>query len=79
MHGLKEDLAGRKTGFVSEIKVGEDLFPYSLASVIEVVLLDPDTMDLAFRSRSNPEDKLGKIRKWQLGTSAEVMAFQKTG
>ncbi|MCB2183858.1 MAG: hypothetical protein KQH63_17650 [Desulfobulbaceae bacterium] len=73
---LEKTLKNQKLGFVHEVKIGQEIFPYSLPPVIQLVLLDPVEKTVAFRSKSNPDAKFEKSGQWQLGSLGDVIDFE---
>jgi len=68
LHGeLREQLSGKRQGFMMSIPVGESLFPASLPPRLEIVLLDPDEMTVAFRKVSEARGMSRKKGEWNIG------------
>lgn len=64
---LRQQLSGRKQGFVVSIPVGETLFPASLPPRLEIVLLDLDELTVAFRKVSAARGLNQKKGEWNIG------------
>lgn len=64
---LRRELSGRKQGFTVSIPVGESLFPASLPPRLEIVLLDPEDMTVAFRKVSDTRGIIRKKGEWNIG------------
>jgi len=71
LHGeLLNQLTGKEQGYIASIPVGEALFPESLPPRLEIVLLDPEEMTVAFRKVSDARGKIRKKGEWNVGTTA---------
>lgn len=64
---LCRELSGRQQGFTVSIPVGESLFPASLPPRLEIVLLDPEEMTVAFRKVSDARGISRKKGEWNIG------------
>jgi len=64
---LQDQLRGKIQGFAVSIPVGEGLFPESLPPRLEVVLLDPGEMTVAFRKVSDARSVNFKKGEWNVG------------
>lgn len=64
---LRQQLTGRKQGFTVSIPVGESLFPASLPPRLEIVLLDPEEMTVAYRKVSDARGMNHKKGEWNVG------------
>lgn len=64
---LRRELSGRNQGFTVSIPVGEALFPASLPPRLEIVLLDPEEMTVAFRKVSDTRGISRKKGEWNIG------------
>jgi hypothetical protein len=69
---LQEQLTGKKQGHVVSIPVGEGLFPESLPPRLEIVLLDPQEMFVAFRMVSDSRGINQKKSEWNVGPSSSA-------
>ncbi|MDW7774522.1 MAG: hypothetical protein SCH71_16685 [Desulfobulbaceae bacterium] len=70
---LQDQLRGQRQGFVISIPVGETLFPESLPPRLEIVLLDPDEMTVAFRKVSDARGIMPKKGEWNVGPSGSAV------
>jgi len=66
IHGQLND---KEQGYTMTVPVGEGLFPASLLPRLEIILLDPENMMVAFRKISNPGGKTQKKGKWYIGST----------
>jgi hypothetical protein len=69
---LREQLDGKSQGHVVSIPVGETLFPDSLPPRLEIVLLDPEDMTVAFRKVSDFRSIQQKKGEWNIGPSSSA-------
>jgi len=69
---LKEQLTGKTQGFAVAIPVGEGLFPGSLPPSLEIVLLDPDEITVAFRKVSDARGINHKKGEWNVGPASSA-------
>lgn len=69
---LREELKGKQQGYVVSIPVGEALFPESLPPRLEVVLLDPQEMTVAFRKVSDVRGINRKKGEWNIGPASSA-------
>jgi hypothetical protein len=69
---LNEQLSDKRQGFAVSIPVGEGLFPESLPPRLEIVLLDPGEMTVAFRKVSDTRGVLHKKGEWNVGPSSSA-------
>jgi len=70
---LRERLRDQKQGFVLSTPVGESLFPESLPPSLEIVLLDPEEMTVAFRKISALRGGNRKKGEWNVGPVAAAV------
>lgn len=67
---LREQLEGKKQGYVLTTPVGESLFPESLPPWLEIVLLDPEDMTVAFRKVTDSRGKEKRKGEWNVGPTS---------
>ncbi|RJX27360.1 MAG: hypothetical protein C4531_13850 [Desulfurivibrio sp.] len=73
IHGeLQDQLKDKKQGFAVSIPVGEGLFPESLPPSLEIVLLDPAEMTVAFRKVSDARGINQKKGEWNVGPASSA-------
>ncbi|MCL7488446.1 MAG: hypothetical protein M8357_09770 [Desulfobulbaceae bacterium] len=67
---IDDHLSGGKQGLTVSIPVGEHLFPASLPPRLEMVLLDPEEMIVAYRKVADAGGISRKKGEWYVGPSA---------
>ena len=69
---LNSQLNGRRQGYLLSLPIGETLFPGSLPPRLEIILLDPEEMTVAFRKISDASGKQQRKGEWHVGPTASA-------
>jgi hypothetical protein len=69
---VHEQLKGRDQGHTLSLVVGDGLFPGSLPPRLEIILLDPEDMTVAFRKITDAQGKTRKKGEWHIGPTASA-------